>query len=55
MLGARQAGIASLYVADGIHRQDVLGDDLTPDQTRLDAMFDNEKQPPVAAVYGLSW
>jgi len=55
ILGARQAGIPSLYVADGIHRQDILGDDETPEQGRLDVLFADENQPPVAAVYGLSW
>ncbi|VAW15881.1 HAD superfamily protein involved in N-acetyl-glucosamine catabolism [hydrothermal vent metagenome] len=55
ILGARRAGVASLYVADGIHRQDVLGAGDAPDPARLDAMFKHENQPPVAAVFGLSW
>ena len=55
ILGARRAGLASLYVADGIHRLDCLGADGAPDPARLDAMFEHEKRPPVAAIFGLSW
>ena len=55
ILGARQAGVDSLYVADGIHRDDIIGTDGLPDADRLDALFENQKQPPVAAVFGLSW
>lgn len=55
ILGAHDAGLDALYVADGIHREDIVDAAGVPDQDLLDGLFKNVKRPPVAAVFGLSW
>lgn len=55
VLGAERSGLDCLYVADGIHRQAVLGPDGKPDPSRLAGLFANSSRLPVAAVFGLSW
>lgn len=53
--GAESYGLDCLYVADGIHRSDIVGADGAADPARLAKLFANAKRPPVAAVFGLSW
>jgi HAD superfamily hydrolase (TIGR01459 family) len=55
VLGAERFGLDLLYVADGIHRADIVGPDGAADPERLAALFENARRPPVAAVFGLGW
>jgi len=52
--GAARAGIDALFIAGGIHREDVMeGEAIAP--SRLDALFQAPAPRPVGAMTGLRW
>jgi HAD superfamily hydrolase (TIGR01459 family) len=52
--GARRAGIGALFVAGGIHREDVMsGDRIVPE--RLAELFQAPEPRPIGAMTGLRW
>jgi HAD superfamily hydrolase (TIGR01459 family) len=54
LTGARAAGLASLFIAQGIHRDEVLRHGRI-DEPALKALFSNWNVQPVAAMIGIEW
>ncbi|MFV2092560.1 MAG: TIGR01459 family HAD-type hydrolase [Hyphomicrobiales bacterium] len=53
--GASDYGLASLFTANGIHRQEIYRADGTPDPDQAAALFAGFRKPPVAMIHELAW
>ncbi len=52
--GAAGQGLDALFVAAGIHREDLRGADVTGAQDQLQSLFARENLRPIAATYALT-